>query len=330
MQSDIGSPPALVLGQTFEGEQMSKHILVIGAMLLDTKGKPSAGLEPGTSNPGKIRYARGGTARNVAENLARLGADVILISAVGDDLTGVRLINQTADSGVNIDYVSIISDQNTGAYLALLDSDGSLAVALDDVTVMEHITPEYLNRNRRLFRDAAMVMIDGSLTPAAIQTVVRLARKYGKPLCADPSSTRLAYKLRPHLSQFHLIVPNAVEAAELCQIDYYGYDPEASLEMARQLVREGVATVVLTLSDFGLDYATSDETGHIPANYSEMVDSTGTGDAVTAAIMFGMINDLSTIESIRLGAAAASLTLQTAETAVPDLSLDMLYDHLIV
>jgi pseudouridine kinase len=46
--------------------------------------------------------------------------------------------------------------------------------------------------------------------------------------------------------------------------------------------------------------------------------------------MFGLINNLSAIEAIRLGAAAASLTLQSSDTVVPDLSLDMLYDHLIV
>lgn len=309
---------------------MSGHVLVIGAMLLDTKGMPIAGLEPGTSNPGVIRYTRGGTARNVAENLARLSADVILISAVGDDPTGERLLMQTAAAGVNVDLVEKVAGQNTGAYIALLDVDGSLSVALDDVSVMEHITPSFLNRNRRLFRDAEMVMIDGSLTPAAMQTAVRLATSYGKPLCADPSSGRLAYKLRPHLSNLSLVVPNEVEAAKLCQLDFFGHDPDSSLEMARCLVKQGVDTAVLTLSDYGIDYATSDETGYIPANYSEIVDSTGTGDAVTAAIMFGMLNDLPTIESIRLGAAAASLTLQSAETAVPDLSLDMLYDHLIV
>ena len=60
------------------------------------------------------------------------------------------------------------------------------------------------------------------------------------------------------------------------------------------------------------------------------MDSTGTGDAVTAAIMFGLLNDLPVVEAIRLGAAAAAITLQTTETVVPDLSLDMLYDHLIV
>ena len=55
-----------------------------------------------------------------------------------------------------------------------------------------------------------------------------------------------------------------------------------------------------------------------------------TGDAVTAAIMFGMVNSFPATEAIRLGAAAASITVQTEETVVKDLSLDMLYDHLIV
>ena len=125
-------------------------------------------------------------------------------------------------------------------------------------------------------------------------------------------------------------MPNEVEAAVLSGVDFAGFDPDASLEVALILTRSGVRTAIVTLSDFGLVYATLDETGYIPAQYSKMIDTTGTGDAVTAATIFGMINDLPTIESIRLGAAAASLTLQTSETVVPDLSLDMLYDHLVV
>ncbi|MCI0397646.1 MAG: carbohydrate kinase family protein [Chloroflexi bacterium] len=309
---------------------MGDHVLVIGATLLDTKGKPTAGLEPRTSNPGHIRHTRGGTARNVAENLARLGAKAMLVSAVGDDYTGRQLLDHTAEAGVNVENVSIIAGQHTGSYIALLDADGSLSVALDDVHVMENITAAYLYQNRRLFRDAQMVIVDGSLSPSSLEMAVRLAEQYNALLCADPSSTRLAYKLHPYLAKLHLIVPNEVEAAALCQADFAGYDPDASLEIAYLLRRAGVQTVIVTLSDFGLVYATSDETGYIPARYSEMVDSTGTGDALTAAVIFGIINELPVIESIRLGAAAASLTLQTSHTVVPDLSLDMLYDHLII
>lgn len=309
---------------------MADHILVIGATLLDTKGKPIAGLEPGTSNPAEIRSTRGGTARNVAENLARLGADVVLISAVGDDPTGRQLMIQTAEAGVNLDYMQMLPNQVTGSYIALLESDGHLSVALDDVRVMEAITPDYLNRHRSLFRDAAMIMFDGSLTEASMKTAVRLAREYDVPLCADPASARLAYKLRPYLPELTLVVPNQVEEAELCEVDFPGYDPTASLTLARRLLSAGVDTVVVTLSDFGLDYATADEIGYIPPSHAKFVDSTGTGDAVTAAIMFGLLNGLTTVESIRLGAAAAAITLQSSETVVPDLSLDMLYDHLIV
>lgn len=309
---------------------MGTHVLVIGATLLDMKGKPLMGLEPGTSNPSAIRFTRGGTARNVAENLARLGAEVFLITAVGDDFIGQRLLQRTAETGVNVDHVLVVPEHSTGAYMALLEDNGSLSVAMDDVRVMEAITPEYLDEHVELFRDAQMIMMDGSLQPKTMARVAALAQEYSIPLCADPSSARLAYKLRPYLSHLFLVVPNEAEAAELCQADFDGYDPDASLEMARQLVRLGVGNVVITLSDFGLDFVANDATGYIPPSYSEKVDSTGTGDAVTAAIIFGVINDLPIPESIRLGAAAASLTLQTSETVVPDLSLDMLYEHLIV
>ncbi len=309
---------------------MGEHILVIGATLLDTKGKPLAGLAPGTSNPAEIRSSRGGTARNVAENLARLGAEAVLISAVGDDPTGRQLLIQTAEAGVNLDYVRMLPGEATGSYIALLESDGLLSVALDDVRVMETITPDYVNRHRSLFRDASMVMFDGSLTEATMKTVVRLAKEYRVPLCADPASARLAYKLRPYLSDLTLVVPNQVEEAELCAVDFPGYDPSAGLMLAHRLLTAGVEMVVVTLSDFGLDYATTDESGYIPPSHIRFVDSTGTGDAVTAAIMFGLLNELSPIEAIRLGAAAAAITLQSPETVVPDLSLDMLYEHLIV
>lgn len=309
---------------------MGEQVLVIGATLLDVKGKPIDGLEPGTSNPGRIRSTRGGTARNVAENLARLGADVTLISAIGDDDIGAQLLEQTAEAGVDVEEVCIQPGHHSGSYMAILEVDGTLSVALDDARVVECITKEYLYRRRRLFRQAELIMFDGSLSAGSIETVLKLARRYNVRVAADPSSARLAHKLIPALPTLHLVVPNEVEAATLCGLDFFGYDADASLDAARQLVRLGVHAGVVTLSDFGLAYATSDENGYIPPRYSEMVDSTGTGDSITAAILFGMLNELPITECMRLGAAAAGLTLQTHHTVVPDLSLDMLYDHLVV
>jgi pseudouridine kinase len=266
----------------------------------------------------------------VAENLGRLGADVVFISAVGDDDTGQSLLTHTQSAEVNTEYVRVLPDERTGSYMALLNKNGSLAFAIDDTSVMAHITPDYLYRHRRLVRDAGMLFIDGSLTDAAIKTVMALAAKYKVPVCADPSSTRLAHKFRPYTRQLQLVVPNAIEAAALSGDDYAGFDPDDSLSVARHLRRMGVEIAVVTLSDFGLVYDTGHESGYMPGHYSRMHDSTGTGDAITAAIMFGLLNEMPVVQCMRLGVAAAGLTVQSAETVVPDLSLDMLFDHLTV
>ncbi|MFT5197211.1 MAG: pseudouridine kinase [Candidatus Promineifilaceae bacterium] len=306
------------------------YILVIGACLMDTKGKPHAGLDPGTSNPADIKTTLGGTARNVAENLARLGAEVKLISAVGDDMIGRQLVRKTAASGVDTTHVQVIEGANTGSYIALLDASGGLSVALDDTRVMANITPNWIYQNRILIRDAAIVMVDGGVTSATLETIVNQANKMNVPMCADPSSIRLATRLCPILDKLNLVVPNELEAAAICGSDYQGFDPDSSLSLARELVRKGVDTAVVTLSDFGLVYATGDESGYLPVHATRAVDSTGTGDAITAAILFGILEGLPTLECMKLGVAAAGMTLQTADSVYQDISLDELYNHLVV
>ena len=68
-------------------------VLVIGAMAVDAKGKPNRSLVPGTSTPGTVRLSIGGVARNIAENLVRLGLHTVLLSAVGDDPIGHLLLD---------------------------------------------------------------------------------------------------------------------------------------------------------------------------------------------------------------------------------------------
>jgi pseudouridine kinase len=105
---------------------------------------------------------------------------------------------------------------------------------------------------------------------------------------------------------------------------------EDALNVARYLVSIGAGLVVVTLGEKGLVYATSDESGRFPAIRAEVVDRTGTGDALTAGVIFGLLNDLEPIEAVRLGLSAATLTLKCTETVCPDLSLEKLYDQLVV
>ena len=308
-------------------ELTQQSVLVIGAAGLDIKGRAAGALLAGSSNAGRVRRSLGGVARNVAENLARLDVNVTLLTAVGDDPGGRQIMEQAAGCGIDTAPSLVVAGGRTGAYLAVLDESGSLVVAIDDMSIVESITPRYLNDRRRLFADAAMLAIDANLTPDALATVFNLAARYNVPVCADPTSTALAGRLCPYLKQLHLIAPNTTEAAVLSGGTAARTQDEA-LDAARQLVSLGVDFAILTLGDQGSAYATSAESGLIPAMHADIVDPSGAGDALTAATIFAALNDIPTDEAVRLGIAAATLTLQAKDSVAPDLNLENLYARL--
>jgi len=78
----------------------------------------------------------------------------------------------------------------------------------------------------------------------------------------------------------------------------------------------------------GVCYATPDGSGHVPAVNTQVVDRTGAGDALTAGVVFGLINGFPVDEAVRLGAAAAALTLRHDNSVCQTMSLDCLYDAL--
>ena len=304
-------------------------VLVIGATSLDVKGRALKPLDTGTSNRGLIRSSWGGVARNIAENLARLGVPTTLLSAVGDDEAGRQLLAQATDSGIDTMHVLVDPEGRTGSYLAVLDHQGGVFVSIDDMAILSQITPRYVNDRRRLFRDARMVVVDANLRPGTLKTVFRLANEYGVPLCADPTSKHLAARLRPYLSQLLMVTPNPAEAEALLDRGPIVGRADA-IAAAKQLVARGVKIAVVTLAEMGVCYATSNESGHVPALNIEIVDFTGAGDALSAAVISGLLEGMPIGEAIRLGVSAAALTLQSRETVCRDLSLEKLYDQLIV
>jgi pseudouridine kinase len=304
------------------------HVLVIGAATLDVKGRPTQKPARGSSTPGQIRITPGGVARNIAENLTRLDVETILLTAVGDDETGERILGEAAGSGIDISEALVVEDRSSGVYVALLDEHGALHVGVDDLGITETLTPAYFETRRVLFEGASAVALDANLTPDALATVVRLAQQAGAPICADPVSTSLAERLRPHLPACALVSPNLLEARALCGGALPGADHDAAMAAAAHLVGLGVQTATVALAEFGVVYAARETRGHIPALQTPIVDPTGAGDAMTAAIIFGLREGIPIDECVRLGVTAASLTLRSAETVRSDLSVDLLYDEL--
>lgn len=318
----------MLFDQTLELEDQS--ILVIGASGLDIVGRLQQPTEAGSSTPATIHPSYGGTARNFAENVARLGLDVTLLSVIGTDPIGRQMINYTSKSGVNTEHIIRSKKVMTGSYIAVIGEDGTLQFALDDMKALSMLTPDYLQSKANLFKQAAMLFLDTNMPPESLETVFTLAGENNLPVIADPTSSKLAHRLFPYLNKISMITPNLSEAAILSGVDVRdSHETELVIKAAQELVYQGIDLVIITLAEFGVVYATSETNGHIPAIRTRIVDPTGGGDALTAAVVFALCNQIPVDEAIRLGISAASLTLRHPGAVRPDLTLELLYSQFL-
>jgi pseudouridine kinase len=305
-------------------------VLVIGASGLDVVGRLQGDLQMGTSNPARIRTSFGGVARNVAENLARLGQPVSLLSVLGKDRIGDDILAYTRQAGVDVSAVYTTDKYPTGFYMGVLDEKGARQFAFDDMRILAELTESYLAYNEDLFERAGLVFLDANLPETTLAMAFKMAHKYKLPICADPTSQSLAPRLKPYLRQLKLISPNCIEAGILTGQHFDAADRNAALEAARALINQGVGMVFVTQAQFGVSYATSETNGHVPAIRTKVVDPTGAGDALTAAVIYALMNNIEIDDAARLGVSAASLALRHLGTVFPDLSLERLYDELAV
>ena len=162
-------------------------VVVIGGANVDIKVRSLAPVVLRTSNPGRSHTSPGGVARNVAENLARLGTPTHLIAAVGQDAAGERLLTETRAAGVRVDHVRR-GPHPTGTYTAVLDADGDLLVAVADMAATDALSPEHLRPARELIGHAGMLVLDGNRSPRMLSYVLDIAATTGVQTLIDPVS----------------------------------------------------------------------------------------------------------------------------------------------
>lgn len=297
-----------------------KTVAVIGGANVDVKLSLQAPAVPGTSNPGARSQSLGGVARNVAENLARLGVKAQLISAVGQDGHGEALLRDTRAAGVNVDGV-LCADEATGTYTAVLDPTGELVIAVAAMAVTDHLTPESLGKRREVIAQAALVIADANLTEDALGFVAGTAHEAGLPLIVEPVSVPKAAKVRSLLqrgAKLHTLTPNRAELAVLLGRELP--DDADLIEAAREVQALGAARVWVRLGARGSLLLTGEGVWELPALPALVRDVTGAGDAMLAGYAFGLLTGQDDFSSALLGHAAAALTLESAHTVFPDLS----------
>ena len=231
------------------------YIVVVGGVNMDIGAVSHAPLVARDSNPGRVTTSLGGVGRNIAHNLCLLGEQVSMVTVLGQDGFAQSVRENAAAIGLDLTHSAVIPDGRTGTYLFIDDSDGDMALAVNDMAIYDHMTPDFLRQRLDFINHADLVVVETNLPKSSLHW---LCEHCTAPLLADPVSTIKAPKLKPVLGRLTALKPNRMEA-ELLSGVAIETDADAA-RAAEKLLETGLQQVYISLGSDGL-YA-ADRQGH--------------------------------------------------------------------
>ncbi len=278
-------------------------IVVIGGANVDMSGHVSNDIKRYDSNPGKINTTYGGVGRNIAENFARLGLKVKLITALGDDYHGDRMVKYCENVGIDMSLVKKYSGESTSIYMQVLNEIGELDVAVSDMSVIDKLTKETIMDYHHYLDAAKAIVVDCNVSTSIIQYV---SNHYGDKLFIDPVSITKAAKIKESLNKAYCITPNNYE------LDVLG-EGENLEERLTDVVQNGAAHVVVTLGEKGVVFY--DKRLHqASALKANLVNVTGAGDSFVAGLVYGFVKGKPFVEAVSDGLKLSKLTVESLTT----------------
>lgn len=296
-----------------------EYITVVGGANIDISGTSYTPILEEDSNPGHVSVSLGGVGRNIADNLCRLGARVSLITAMGEDSHAEQIRLSCRELGIDLKHSRVLTGERTSTYLCINDSNGEMRLAVSDMEICRHITPDYVRSKLEFINRSALVVMDANLCE---ETIAYLTDHCTAPLFVDPVSTKKAVKLKEHLRNVFCLKPNRIEAELLSGVSIHD---EGDLQIAADAMHhKGVGIVFISLGAQGVYYDDGKIRGIHPCYSGPIENTTGCGDAFMAAVAYGYQSGKDTLVMTRMGLAAAALCAETAGAVRQDLSYSLL------
>ena len=274
-----------------------QNILVVGSINMDMLS--SVGHFPAVGETLTCEHFSldcGGKGANQAVAAARLGANVTLLAAVGDDEFAPRLLANLQKEGVDTTAVLKVEGTESGiANVVTCRGENFIVVAQG---ANEYLTKEHLLTHEALFAQADIVLAQLEIPMETVEYAAQLAKKHQKPFILNPAP---AQKLpKSLLEEVTLLIPNEQEftvSLDLNDSDVFGLLTYITEQIVLTRGIEGAYF-------FNPERNQADLQPSFPVN---TVDSTGAGDTFCAAL--AIYYNLGIAEAVRYACAAAALSV---------------------
>jgi ribokinase len=295
------------------------RVAVVGSANVDFVVQTPHIPRPGETVLGRdFVMAMGGKGANQAVGAARLGADVVFVARVGEDVFGDQCLAAYEAEGINTDFVSRDPAEATGVALIAVAPDGENSITVASGANMS-LTPRHIEASARVFEGASVLVMQLEVPLATVLAAARLARAKGVKVVLNPAP---AQSLPADLLRLiDVITPNRIELAQLVgasEADARGMTDE---QLAKSVLGLGPSGAVITLGAEGALAAGSWGWVRVPAFPVRPVDTTAAGDAFNAGLAVALgRGDMSLDQAARYASACGALatTKMGAQPSLPD------------
>ena len=282
-------------------------VTVLGACILDVLGRPVEAIPPGQGSVrlAEIRATAAGTAAGTAVDLAKLGASVHAIGALGDDLLGDMVTAAMARNGVDTSGLARKPGVQTSATILPIRPSGERpALHVPGATRLlqrQDVDLDRIRNSRALLIGAPDAL--GPVVEDGLAEVIQAARSNNVLVAVDvlhPGHPRDLQRIAPILAGTDWFLPNADQLLALTARD----DLHAAIKDIHAL---GTPNVAVTLGAEGCLISADKQQALLEAIKVDVTDTTGCGDAFTAGMLAGLLLGVDPQTAARLGLACGAL-----------------------
>jgi pseudouridine kinase len=206
-------------------------------------------------------------------------------------------------------------------YLSIMNSDHDLAVAISGMAITDSLDPDYLAAHAPVIQRSRFVVTETNVRPDVLAYILALSRQARVPCLLETVSIEKSLKILDVSGCWNYMTPNI---AELAALSGYPIHTLQDVPGACARLEHYSQHILVTLGEDGVYvHECAKRAGKFfPSYRTAIVDATGAGDAFVAGFVSAIVRNCPHEQSLRIGIAAATLTLQSEHTVNPHLSFE--------
>jgi ribokinase len=288
-------------------------VVVVGSSNTDLVVKVPHLPTPGeTVLGGEFFTAPGGKGANQAVAAARLGAEVTLVARIGQDVFGDRALAGFEEEGLITRYITVDPESASGVALILVDERGENSIAVAP-GANSGLSPAIVQQAQETIKEVEVLVLQLETPTETVLAAAKIAHQGGVRVILNPAPAPSEPLPSELLECIDILTPNESEARMLA-----GKQGEVE-EAARQLTRQGVGAVVVTLGARGALIVTPDYEQLVPGFEVDAIDTTAAGDAFNGGLAVALAEDKPLADAVQFanGCGALATTRLGAQPSLP-------------